>query len=196
MRVPLRHTVNLLSGYLTHKRQIQLWRKALIAAAWLGVIVAGLSAWSLAQQTEERLQHYAQLRADHETLLRDRDRLTQRNTIVDHDAEVVADIVTRRGTSTPSRILSAVAATAPVAVDVTESIVRFDNASGRWQVRISGQIRSDEFSAPEILSNWISQLARTSPSLELPEPLRSLTPAGADLPTLQRFSMEGTSNER
>ncbi|MDX2186324.1 MAG: hypothetical protein SFV32_05290 [Opitutaceae bacterium] len=195
VRIPVRHPVNLLAGYLTHKRQIQLWRKALITAAWLGVVILGLSAWSVRQKTLDQLNHYAQLAGSEQTLRAERTRLVDRNALVDLNNEVIADIATNRGAAMPSRVLAAIAATAPAAIDVTESLIRYDSAATKWQVRITGQIRSDEFSAPEILATWIGQLERASPALSFPENLRVLTAGGPDSPTLQRFSIDGGPNE-
>ncbi|WP_404423133.1 hypothetical protein [Nibricoccus sp. IMCC34717] len=194
-RVPLRQPVNLLSGYLSHKRQIQLWRKGLIAAAWLGFLVLFTSAVSIVQQTGDQRSHLAQLATDEATLRAERERLLTRNAVAEANQQTIDEIQVARDLALPARILATVAASTPASIDLTESTIRFDAGISKWQVRLVGQLHTDEFSAPEMLSSWLNTLARGTPALDFPEPLRAIVNGGADSPTLQRFSVEGGLRE-
>jgi hypothetical protein len=198
-RLSTRHPVNLVAGYLGRKRRHQFARRALIAACWLGFVLMGLDQWSRTVAWKQERHHFAELRANEDALLETRQRIEQRNMKADGHRAFIRQASDERLPPVPGRLLSFVATAMPTSASLTDFTVKYDVPSSAWSFRFDGLIEADEETARELLTAFQRQLVRSPLRARFNDATRSLLPvpvAGTDLPTTQRFSLEGVLFEK
>ena len=193
-RLTPRHPVNLVAGYLGRKRRHQFARRVLIGACWLGFVVMSLDTWSSALSWDEELRRLADLRANESTLLETRQRIETRNLRADAHRAFIRQVSDDRLPAVPARLLSLIAGAMPASASLTDFQVRYDVPASAWSFRFDGQIETDEETAREALTAFQRALAKSPLRIRFNDASRLLVPvpvAGTDLPTTQRFTLEG-----
>jgi hypothetical protein len=193
-RLTPRHPVNLVAGYLGRKRRHQFARRALIAGCWLGFALMSLDMWSRVASWKEEIRRFADLRANEATLQETRQRIEARNLKADSHRAFIQQASDDRLPPVPGRLLAFIANAMPGSANLTDFTVKYDVPSASWSFRFDGQIEADEETAREMLTAFQRLLAKSPLRVRFNDATRVLMPvpiAGADLPTTQRFSLEG-----
>ncbi len=194
-RLSPRHPVNLVAGYLGRKRRHQFVRRALIAGCWLGLGLMALDAWTRSGRWQEERQRFSTLTASEATLHETRARLEQRNKSADAHRNFIKQASEDRLPPVPPRLLAFVANALPGDASLTDFQVKWDAATKGWSFRLDGQIEGDEETAREALASFQKILARSPLRARFNDATRAIAPvpvAGNELPTAQRFNLEGT----
>jgi hypothetical protein len=191
-RLRARFPVNLVSGYLRRKRRQRFFRRALLAACWLGLALAGFDAWTREQDWQAEQVHLASLRAGEPELQLEFQRLSRRNDDVEQQRRVIERIVDDRLPPVPGRFLAYLAGLLPREVRLTQYSVKWDEAAGTWSFQVEGTIEADEETARSAIASVKRQLARGPLRVRLVETIAAAATIGTQAgPSLQRFSLEG-----
>jgi hypothetical protein len=193
-RLSPRHPVNLVAGYLGRKRRHQFVRRALVAACWLSFGLIALDSWSRAARWQEEQVRLTELSANEATLHERRSRLEQRNTTADTHRAFIKQASEDRLPPVAARLLAFISNALPGDASLTDFNVKWEAAGGSWSFRIDGQIEGDEETARESLSAFQRLLVKSPLRVHFNDATRVITPmpvAGTELPSAQRFNLEG-----
>ncbi|MBE2215437.1 MAG: hypothetical protein IAE82_16300 [Opitutaceae bacterium] len=192
-RLPARHPINLVAGYLRQKRRNRLLRRVVIAACFLALVLLGLDAWTREQAWTAESARLRALAAGEETLRAEHARLTQRNIEVQEAQVAVQTITGTRLAALPPKFLGLLATVLPAEARLSEIVVKWDDAEGRWTFRADGTIEADEETTRTLVATMGRQLVRTPLRVRVLESARSShgTTVLADGTILQGFVLEG-----
>lgn len=192
-RLPARHPINLVAGYLRQKRRNRLIRRVVIASCFLGLVLLGLDTWSREQAWTVESGRLRALAASEETLRAEHARLTARNLEVQAAQAAVHAITATRLPALPPKFLGLLATVLPGEARLNEVIVKWDESEARWTFRAEGTIEADEETTRTLVATMGRQLARTPLRVRLLESARTShgTTVLADGTVLQAFSLEG-----
>lgn len=192
-KLPARHPVNLVAGYLRQKRRNRLIRRIAIAACFLMLVLLGLDAWTREQAWEVEAIRLQGLAAAEEALRAEHARLAARNAEVEHAQLAVQAIVDTRLPVLPPKFIALLAASLPAEARLHEIVVKWDDAERRWTFRADGTIEADEETTRTLVVTMGRQLARSPLRVRVLEAARSSqgTTVLADGTLLQGFSLEG-----
>jgi len=192
-RLPGRHPINLVAGYLRQKRRNRLVRRVVIAACFLALILLGLDAWSREQSWAAESARLQALAASEEDLTAEHARLSARNTEVQAAQAAIHAITDSRLPALPPKFLALLASSLPAEARLSEVIVKWDDAERRWTFRADGTIEADEETTRTLVATLGRQLARSPLRVRLLESARVTTGTSVltDGTILQSFSLEG-----
>ena len=196
-RLPARHPINLVAGYLRQKRRNRLIRRVAIAACFLALVLLGLDAWTREQAWETEAARLQALAAAEESLRAEHTRLLERNAEVDSARAAVQALVAGRLPAVPPKLLGVMATALPPEARLNEFWVKWDQVERRWTFRADGTVEADDETARTIVAAVGRQLARSPLRVRVAETSR----AGAALnmmnrgATVQNFSLEGAVHE-
>ena len=192
-RLPARHPINLVAGYLRQKRRNRLIRRISIAAGFLAVALLGLDAWNREQAWAAEHAALEALAASEESLRAEHARLTARNEeVMQAQAEVDA-LVASKLPPLPPKFIGLLATILPSEARLGELVVKWEAAEARWTFRADGTIEADEDTARALLATMNRQLARSPLRVRVVEGARNnaATVVQGDGTMLQSFTLEG-----
>jgi hypothetical protein len=192
-RLPVRHPINLVAGYLRQKRRNRLIRRVVIAACFTALILGGLDAWTREQSWAAESVRLRELATTADALRAEHARLTARNLEVQEAQAAVQAVVGERIPPLPPKFLALLASVLPAEARLNEVVVKWDDAEGRWTFRADGTIEADEETTRTLVATMGRQLARSPLRVRVLEAARGSqgTTVLADGTILQGFSLEG-----
>ncbi|MFT3780832.1 MAG: hypothetical protein QM790_02380 [Nibricoccus sp.] len=199
IRLSPQQPINLLAGYLRRKRQHQLIRYSLLAAAWLALAATLFSTWSSSQKWNVERSRLERLAARVPALKAEQAQLLHRNEKVTRDREFITMVEAGRLPAIPARILGIIAEALPESARLTEFNTKREIETGGWSFRVDGTIEAEEEIARDLITGVQQQLekgplhARFSDGSRI---MSSSTPNSFGAAEIQRFSLEGTVLEK
>jgi hypothetical protein len=193
-RLPARHPINLVAGYLSFKQRQRLLRRFLVAACWLALVLGALDVSLRSQSRLQEEERLLSLQESQEFLEAERDRLEARNALGEKQTLMLAEADRLRLPPIPVHFLTAVASLLPTEARLTQLQVRPRDSGQGWIMRLEGIIETDEDSAREHLRSFERQLARSVVRARIPATGRAavlLPPEGDRTTPALRFVLEG-----
>lgn len=161
-RLPARHRVNLVAGYLSYKQRQRFLRRVLVATCTLALV---LSALEVVLRVQSGSQERARLQAlaEAEPVMRaEQQRLAERNLTAAEHAALIAEAEAARIPPVPSRFLAFLAGVLPAEMRLTSFSVKphEDHVPG-WFVRLEGVARGEQDATQEMLAELERRLAQS-----------------------------------
>lgn len=192
-RLPARHPINLVAGYLRQKRRNRFIRRIVIAACFLALVLLGLDAWTREQEWRAESSRLQALAAAEESVRAEHARLTARNLEVQQAQAAVQSLVAGRLPPLPPKFIALLATVLPGEARLNEVTVKWDDDEARWSFRADGTIEADDETARTLVATMGRQLARSPLRVRVLDTARAGASATVlrDGATLQAFSLEG-----
>lgn len=194
-KLPPRHPVNLVAGYLGRKRRQQFIRRLLVAGTWLTLVLLGLDTWTRVYNWRDEQERFSQLQNSQPALLAERDHLRTRNSELQRLRQFVQQTAEDRLPPVPPKFITFLASSLPAEARLSDLSIKWDTTSGKWTFRIEGQVEADEDTGREILGTFQKQLVRSPLHVHFNDSGRSIVAvpgAGLEASAVQRFGLEGT----
>lgn len=192
--------INLVSGYLKQKRRQRIFRQVLIAACWIGLGYYIADGWMVGQAWSREQQRLATLQADENLLGAQRDRLAERNRVVEQAQIFIRQVEQERVPPVARKFLTFLPGILPAEIRLTDLAVKWEGTpAAGWTFRLDGVVEADEETAREYIGALQRQLVKSplrarivaTAQTAVAAPVSSRAPARDE----QRFSLEGVMLE-
>ncbi len=192
VKLPLRHPVNLVAGYLRKKRSNYFLRRVILVSCWLLFGFMALDTWIDEQDWSGEQTRMNTLSANEDSLHQTYARLLERNAEVSRNRSFIKQVVDDRLPPVPDRFLAYVASTIPREVQVSHFLVTWNDESRKWTFRIDGSLEADPETARTTINSIRRQLGKSPFRVRFVESVRPEVELSlATEATVQRFSLEG-----
>ncbi|RKX35566.1 MAG: hypothetical protein DRP71_03265 [Verrucomicrobia bacterium] len=192
VRLPLRHPVNLVAGYLRKKRSNHFLRRVILISCWFLFALLALDTWIDEQDWSAEQTRMSTLGANEDSLHETYDRMLVRNAGAARNRSFVKQVVDDRLPPVPDRFLAYVASIVPREVQLSHFLVTWNNESKDWTFRIEGTLEADPETARMTIRSIRRQLSKSPLQVRFIESVRPEVELSlATEATLQRFTLEG-----
>jgi hypothetical protein len=192
VKLPLRHPVNLVAGYLRKKRSNHLFRRIILVSCWFLFVLLALDTWIDEQEWSAEQTRINILSANEDDLHQTYDRLLERNAEASRNRAFIKQVVDDRLPPVPDRFLAYVASIIPREVQLSHFLVTWNSESRKWTFRIDGSLEADPETARNTINSIRRQLGKSPLRVRFVESVRPEVELSlATEATLQRFTLEG-----
>jgi hypothetical protein len=195
-RLPVRHRINLVAGYLQLKRRQRFLRRVIVAGCWLGLALLAFDSWRHEDDWAAEAARMASLRASEPGMRAERARLLDRNAAIERRQAFVHRVADDRLPPVADRFLPFVAGLLPKEARLAEFSIKWDEFENSWSFHAEGTIDADEETARTTVAGIKRRLAAGPVPVRLVENTRGLaTVTAAGGAATQRFVLEGTIDD-
>jgi len=191
-KLPLKHPVNLIAGYLRKKRRNHFLRRMILTSCWFVLTLLAFETWSLENDWSAEQARLAALRSNEESMHRTYEELMARNAGAIRNETFIRQVVDERLPPVPDRFLAYVASVIPREIQLNQFLVTFDSESKNWTFRIEGRLEADPETARNTINSIRRQLGKSPFRVRFTESVRrEMELSLATEATVQHFNLEG-----